>query len=130
MIYLMRAFALLLISFGVLATELKVPASVEKAINDLNVKGYRYAYPNLKIIFKADRVTELLARNVMWSVCATRWDDGEKWPSDAIQKVDVMNQWEVQSYTFKMNGSDCDKYGDLNDGENDKFLTEHMSQYP
>ncbi|WP_142815425.1 hypothetical protein [Serratia liquefaciens] len=126
----MRAFALLLISFGVLATELKVPASVEKAINDLNVKGYRYAYPNLKIIFKADRVTELLARNVMWSVCATRWDDGEKWPSDAIQKVDVMNQWEVQSYTFKMNGSDCDKYGDLNDGENDKFLTEHMSQYP
>lgn len=130
MINLMRAFALLLISFGVLATGLKVPASVEKAINDLNVKGYHYAYPNLKIIFKADRVTELLARNVMWSVCATRWDDGEKWPSDAIQKVDVMNQWEVQSYTFKMNGNDCDKYGDLNDGENDKFLTEHMSQYP
>lgn len=130
MIRALTVVSLLLTTLPTLASEGKVPASIDKAMRDLNIKEYRYEYPNLKVIFNFDRVTELLARSTMWSVCATRWNDGEKWPSDAIQKVDVMNQWEVQSYTFKMNGKDCDKYGNLNDGENDKFLREHISQYP
>ena len=130
MINRLIALMLLFTSFCAFSTGAKIPASIDKAMRDLNIKEYRYEYPNLKIIFNFDRVTELLARSTIWSVCATRWNDGDKWPSDAIQKVDVMNQWEVQSYTFKMNGSDYDKYGDLNDGENETFLTEHMSQYP
>ncbi|WP_147439815.1 hypothetical protein [Gibbsiella quercinecans] len=122
--------SLLLTSLPTLASGKKVPASIDKAMRDLNIREYRYEYPNLKVIFNFDRVTEIIARSTMWSVCATRWNDGEKWPVDAIQKVDVMNQWEVQSFTFKMNGKDCDKYGSLSDGDNDRFLSDHMSQYP
>lgn len=92
MVRALTVVSLLLTTLPTLASERKVPASIDKAMRGLNIKEYRYEYPNLRVIFNFDRVTEPLARSTMWSVCATSWNDGEKWPSDAIQKVDVMNQ--------------------------------------
>lgn len=120
----------LMVSSTSYASMPQLPSSVADSLNFFKLIRTEYNYPSLNVILNEERVTELVALNVIDSVCSSRFPPNKKWDARLIQKVEIRNMWETQSYTFTINGNECDEYGKTSGDESKAFLKSHMSAYP
>ncbi|AXF58079.1 hypothetical protein DVA43_17540 [Leclercia sp. W6] len=117
----MRLVALvpLLIAFSFSALASQVPASISKQFESLRVEKATISNKTLKVVYKDEKVGDLMALSIAQSVCSAWYTDKKSFNNNLFENIKVYNHWEMQGYQFNLNANKCEELGKLAGDEYD-----------
>ncbi len=111
----MRLVALvpLLVAFSFSALASQVPSSIADQFASLRVESATINNKTLKVVYKDEKVGDLMALSIAQSVCSAWYTDKQSFNNNLFDNIKVYNHWEMQGYQFNLNASKCEELGKL-----------------